>query len=68
MDTREIMQKIKNLDSEISGLNSLAQNLTGQISEKEKKREMWRKELKVAFAKKNDLKQPSAKHADLYTE
>jgi len=68
MDTREIMQKIKNLDSEISGLNSLAQNLDSQIKKAEKNRDMWRQELKVAFAKKNDLKQPAAKHVDLYTE
>jgi len=68
MDTKELIIEIRKHDSDIARDSDLVKSLQEQIDKKVKNRDALRIELKVAFLKKNDLKQPSAKHVDIYTE
>ena len=66
MNTKEILSKIRQLDSDIDNDSGLVKTLQAQVDRKEKEREMLRAELKVAFAREHQLKQPAASHKDIY--
>ena len=68
MSTEKILQEIRALDTEIVGIESLRKKLEKQIEFKNATRDRLRIELKIAFQKKHQIKQSSARHADLYTE
>lgn len=68
MKAQEIMAIIRRLDSEIIADEKLVEALIDQTKRKQRQRDQLRSELKVAFAREHQIKQPSAKHADIYQD
>ena len=68
MKSEELMAQIKRLDGEIYDNETLIETLISQREQKVSDRKSARAELKAAFAKEHHIKQPSARHADIYAD